>query len=107
MFDLFKGNCTRGIYDNMKTAVEMIFVGKRVSTIAGSQGAYEGSIPFGPLHLIFVRYQPIVAWMLLFWWVSFLLFYNTSTTSALRPFRWFWNELAQYGGRLSDAPELE
>src|SRR5271156_5250266 len=27
-FAFFKGACTRGIYDNMKTAVEMIFVGK-------------------------------------------------------------------------------
>ena len=27
-FALFKGACTRGIYDNMKTAVETIFVGK-------------------------------------------------------------------------------
>ncbi|MGY4567233.1 transposase [Bradyrhizobium sp. USDA 3256] len=27
-FALFKGTCTRGIYDNMKTAVETIFVGK-------------------------------------------------------------------------------
>ena len=27
-FTLFKGTCTRGIYDNMKTAVETIFVGK-------------------------------------------------------------------------------
>ena len=27
-FALFKGACQRGIYDNMKTAVEMIFVGK-------------------------------------------------------------------------------
>jgi transposase len=25
---LFKGACQRGIYDNMKTAVETIFVGK-------------------------------------------------------------------------------
>ena len=25
---LFKGTCVRGIYDNMKTAVETIFVGK-------------------------------------------------------------------------------
>src|SRR6056297_4329068 len=28
-FALFKGACTRGIYDNMKTAVETIFVGKQ------------------------------------------------------------------------------
>ena len=28
-FALFKGTCGRGIYDNMKTAVETIFVGKR------------------------------------------------------------------------------
>src|SRR3546814_2755138 len=27
--DLFKGACTRGIYDNMKTAVETIFAGKQ------------------------------------------------------------------------------
>ena len=27
-FAIFKGACTRGIYDNMKTAVETIFVGK-------------------------------------------------------------------------------
>ena len=27
-FAFFKGACTRGIYDNMKTAVEMIFVGR-------------------------------------------------------------------------------
>ncbi|MDI2078483.1 hypothetical protein, partial [Bradyrhizobium sp. Mp27] len=29
-FALFKGTCTRGIYDNMKTAVETIFVGNPV-----------------------------------------------------------------------------
>src|SRR6266446_6111618 len=28
-FALFKGTCRRGIYDNMKTAVETIFVGKQ------------------------------------------------------------------------------
>ena len=28
-FAFFKGACTRGIYDNMKTAVETIFVGKK------------------------------------------------------------------------------
>ena len=27
-FAFFRGTCTRGIYDNMKTAVETIFVGK-------------------------------------------------------------------------------
>jgi transposase len=27
-FAFFKGSCTRGIYDNMKTAVETIFVGR-------------------------------------------------------------------------------
>jgi transposase len=27
-FALFKGTCGRGIYDNMKTAVETVFVGK-------------------------------------------------------------------------------
>ncbi len=27
-FSFFKGTCTRGIYDNMKTAVETVFVGK-------------------------------------------------------------------------------
>ena len=33
-FALFKGPCRRGIYDNMKTAAETIFVGKSVFTIA-------------------------------------------------------------------------
>jgi transposase len=28
-FALFKGTCRRGIYDNMKTAMETIFVGKQ------------------------------------------------------------------------------
>ena len=27
-FSFFKGACTRGIYDNMKTAVETVFIGK-------------------------------------------------------------------------------
>src|SRR5580700_10341687 len=27
-FAFFKGTCTRGIYDNMKTAVDSVFVGK-------------------------------------------------------------------------------
>jgi transposase len=27
-FSLFKGTCSPGIYDNMKTAVETIFIGK-------------------------------------------------------------------------------
>jgi hypothetical protein len=27
-FAFFKGTCTRGIYDNMKTAVEAVFIGK-------------------------------------------------------------------------------
>ncbi len=27
-FEFFKGTCTRGIYDNMKTAVEVVFIGK-------------------------------------------------------------------------------
>ena len=27
-FAFFKGSCTRGIYDNMKTAVEAVFIGK-------------------------------------------------------------------------------
>jgi transposase len=27
-FAFFKGTCTRGIYDNMKTAVETVFVGR-------------------------------------------------------------------------------
>src|SRR5215472_12880607 len=27
-FEFFKGSCTRGIYDNMKTAVETVFIGK-------------------------------------------------------------------------------
>ena len=35
-FALFKGTCSRGIYDNMKTAVETIFVGKTAATIVAS-----------------------------------------------------------------------
>ena len=35
-FAFFKGACRRGIYDNMKTAVETIFVGKERPTIAAS-----------------------------------------------------------------------
>ena len=35
-FAFFKGTCTRGIYDNMKTAVETIFVGSDAPTIAAS-----------------------------------------------------------------------
>ena len=27
-FAFFKGTCTRGIYDNMKTAVDAVFIGK-------------------------------------------------------------------------------
>ena len=27
-FAFFKGTCVRGVYDNMKTAVETVFVGK-------------------------------------------------------------------------------
>jgi transposase len=27
-FEFFKGTCTRGIYDNMKTAVETVSIGK-------------------------------------------------------------------------------
>jgi hypothetical protein len=30
-FAFFKGACTRGIYDNMKTAVETVFIGARWS----------------------------------------------------------------------------
>jgi transposase len=35
-FAFFKGACGRGVYDNMKTAVETIFVGKGANTIAAS-----------------------------------------------------------------------
>jgi transposase len=27
-FDFFRGTCTRGIYDNIKTAMEAVFIGK-------------------------------------------------------------------------------
>lgn len=33
-FAFFKGTCTRGIHDNMKTAVDAVFVGKDRYTIA-------------------------------------------------------------------------
>ena len=35
-FAFFEGTCRRGIYDNMKTAVETVFVGKERPTIAAS-----------------------------------------------------------------------
>ena len=35
-FAFFKGTCTRGIYDNMKTAVEAVFIGKDPSSTAAS-----------------------------------------------------------------------
>jgi hypothetical protein len=35
-FAFFKGACTRGIYDNMKTSVETIFVGKHAPITAAS-----------------------------------------------------------------------
>jgi transposase len=35
-FAFFKGACTRGIYDNMKTAVDAVFVGKNANTTAAS-----------------------------------------------------------------------
>ncbi len=40
-FALFKGTCGRGIYDNMKTAVETIFVGKKRPQIARTLSANE------------------------------------------------------------------
>ncbi len=36
-FAFFKGACTRGIYDNMKTAVETIFVGRERAYNRGFQ----------------------------------------------------------------------
>ena len=33
-FAFFKGSCTRGIYDNMKTAVETVLIGKTASSTA-------------------------------------------------------------------------
>src|SRR5215831_12120014 len=33
-FAFFKGTCARGIYDNMKTAVDAVFIGKTVSSTA-------------------------------------------------------------------------
>lgn len=35
-FDFFRGTCTRGIYDNMKTAVEAVFTARSGCTIAAS-----------------------------------------------------------------------
>src|SRR6266566_7796577 len=37
-FAFFKGTCTRGIYDNMKTAVETVFIGKDRSSTAAFCG---------------------------------------------------------------------
>jgi transposase len=37
-FAFFKGQCTRGIYDNMKTAVDAIYVGQEARSAAGVTG---------------------------------------------------------------------
>ena len=37
-FAFFKGTCTRGIYDNMKTAVETVLIGRTASSTAASSG---------------------------------------------------------------------
>ena len=42
-FAFFKGACTRGIYDNMKTAVETIFVGKERAYICRSPNPVDNS----------------------------------------------------------------
>jgi hypothetical protein len=39
-FAFFKGACTRGIYDNMKTAVDAIFIGKERAYDIGKERAY-------------------------------------------------------------------
>ena len=39
-FVFFKGACTKGIYDNMKTAVDAIFVGKAATLRRGKERAY-------------------------------------------------------------------
>ena len=56
-FAFFKGTCTRGIYDNMKTAVETIFVGKEralqsplpadVRTLSGRPGRLYAGLGLG------------------------------------------------------------
>ena len=42
-FQFYGGVCRRGIYDNMKTAVEAIFVGKARQYILASSGATRSS----------------------------------------------------------------
>jgi transposase len=44
-FALFKGTCGRGIYDNMKTAVETISSARIVATIAASKRNGQSSFP--------------------------------------------------------------
>ena len=44
-FALFKGACGRGIYDNMKTAVETIFVGKRRVDLRGEHSSHGNLFP--------------------------------------------------------------
>jgi transposase len=48
-FAFFKGNCTEGIYDNMKTAVDTIFAGKeRAYSSSGWRPRWYGSFPRPP-----------------------------------------------------------
>ena len=49
-FGFFKGACERGIYDNMKTAVETIFVGKERQSAAVSFNVWALSRRAGGLH---------------------------------------------------------
>src|SRR6516225_455412 len=51
-FALFKGTCGRGIYDNMKTAVETVFVGKKsfpadVQSLPGRAGRLHAGVGLG------------------------------------------------------------
>src|SRR5437773_11923320 len=63
-FAFFKGSCTRGIYDNMKTAVETVFIGKDRQT-RRPQTRRSPSRPFrpnaAPFHLKFngALFRPI------------------------------------------------
>ena len=41
-FQFYKGACQRGIYDNMKTAVDAVFVGQEARNAAGVTGTQRG-----------------------------------------------------------------
>jgi transposase len=43
-FGFFRGGCTRGIYDNVKTAVETLFVARRAALTTAQHRDHSGRV---------------------------------------------------------------